>query len=102
MTSSSFFISVVHGAKNVKQVDFCLSSLNKCDAFILDGGKEQTIFVYMPSGASNLEKFKATQVANEIRDEDHAVSTSLKVVNTYFTYHENIFYNFRGTQKLKS
>ena len=86
----------------MKQVDFCLSSLNKCDAFILDGGKEQTIFVYMPSGASNLEKFKATQVANEIRDEDHAVSPSLRVMNIPPREYDNIFYNFRGTQKLKS
>ena len=97
--ASSFFIAIVHGAKNVKQVDFCLSSLNKCDAFILDGGKEQTIFVYMPSGASNLEKFKATQVANEIRDEDHAVSPSLRVMNIPPREYDNIFYNFRGTQK---
>ena len=33
--------------------------MNNSDAFILDGGKEQTIYVYQPQGASRMERFKA-------------------------------------------
>ena len=56
----------------VKQVDLGISSLNKSDCFILDCGKGQDIFVYMPEGSSRMERFKGTQAANAIRDEDHA------------------------------
>ena len=43
----------------VREVNLGASSLNKSDAFILDGGKDQNIFVYMPEGASSMERFKA-------------------------------------------
>ena len=43
----------------MREVNLGASSLNKSDAFILDGGKDQTIFVYMPEGASSMERFKA-------------------------------------------
>ena len=54
------FVSV-QGKRNIKvrEVNLGVSSLNKSDAFILDGGKDQTIFVYMPEGASSMERFKA-------------------------------------------
>ena len=53
-------------------MDLGISSLNKTDCFILDCGKGQDIFVYMPEGSSRMERFKGTQAANAIRDEDHA------------------------------
>ena len=61
-----------HTDKKVKQVDLGISSLNKTDCFILDCGKGHDIFVYMPEGSSRMERFKGTQAANAIRDEDHA------------------------------
>ena len=38
--------------------------MNNSDAFILDGGKEQTIYVYQPKGSSRMERFKA--IAGEL------------------------------------
>ena len=59
---------MVKGKRNikVKQVDLGISSLNKTDCFILDCGKGQDIFVYMPEGSSKMERFKGTQAANAI------------------------------------
>ena len=56
----------VSGKRNIKvrQVEFSSSSMNNSDAFILDGGKEQTIYVYQPKGASRMERFKA--IAGEL------------------------------------
>ena len=36
--------------------------------------------VLMPPGARRMEKFKANQVANEIRDEDHAGNEEIKLI----------------------
>ena len=41
------------------------------EVMILDNGKNHDILVLMPAGAKKMEQFKAIQVANEIRDEDH-------------------------------
>ena len=51
---------LVKGVRNikVKQVDVGIASLNKSDCFILDCGKGQDIFVYMPEGSSRMERFK--------------------------------------------
>ena len=46
--------------------------MNKSDCFILDGGKDHPILVFMPPQARKMEQFRAVQVANQIRDEDHA------------------------------
>ena len=56
------------------------SLLNKSDCFILDLGKGHDILVYMPAGARRMEKFKATQAANEIRDEDHAGDANVEII----------------------
>lgn len=56
------------------------SLLNKSDCFILDLGKGHDILVYMPKGARRMEKFKATQAANEIRDEDHAGDANVEII----------------------
>jgi len=75
----------VKGKKNVqvKQVPVDISSMNKSDCFILDGGKDHPILVYMPTGARKMEQFRAIQVANEIRDEDHAGNAEVEVVDQY-------------------
>ena len=54
--------------------------MNKSDCFILDGGKDHSILVYMPAGARKMEQFRAVQVANEIRDEDHAGNAEVEVI----------------------
>lgn len=62
------------------KVPVAASSLNKSDCFILDLGKNHSILVLMPPGARRMEKFKANQVANEIRDEDHAGNAEIKLI----------------------
>lgn len=76
---------IVKGKRNikVKQVDLALSSLNKSDCFILDGGKGQDILVYMPDGASRMESFKGTQAANAIRDEDHSGDANVEIIDAF-------------------
>ena len=62
------------------KVPLAASSLNKSDCFILDLGKNHDILVLMPPSARRMEKFKANQVANEIRDEDHAGNAEIKLI----------------------
>jgi len=76
---------IVKGKRNikVKQEDLSLSSLNKTDCFILDCGKSHDVFVYMPQGSSRMERFKANQAANEIRDEDHAGDANVEIIDAF-------------------
>ena len=62
------------------KVPLDIASMNKSDCFILDGGKNHPILVYMPPGARKMEQFRAIQVANEIRDEDHAGNAEVEVI----------------------
>ena len=75
----------VKGKRNikVKEVPVDISSLNKTDCFILDCGKAHDVFVYMPPGARKMEKFRAIQAANEIRDEDHAGDAEVKIIDEF-------------------
>jgi len=75
----------VKGKRNVRveQVEVSIDAMNKSDCFILDGGKGKAILVFMPPGARRMEKFRATQVANEIRDEDHAGDSEVIIVDEY-------------------
>jgi len=88
---------MVKGKRNikVKQVDLGISSLNKTDCFILDCGKGQDIFVYMPEGSSRMERFKGTQAANAIRDEDHAGEGEVKIVDA-FSDESSMFFEALG------
>ena len=54
------------------QVPLDISSLNRFDSFILDGGKGRGVMVFRPRGTNRFEKIKATAVANDIKNEDHA------------------------------
>ena len=38
------------------------------------------ILVMMPPGARKMEQFRATQIANEIRDEDHAGNAEVEII----------------------
>jgi len=76
----------VKGKRNVQimEVPLSVSSLNRSDCFILDGGKNHGILVLMPPGARKMEQFRATQVANEIRDEDHAGNAEVEIIDNNF------------------
>ena len=37
----------------------------------------------MPPGARKMEQFRATQIANEIRDEDHAGNAEVEIIGEY-------------------
>jgi len=89
---------IVKGKKNVqvKQVPMDVSSMNKSDCFILDGGKNHSILVYMPAGARKMEQFRAIQVANEIRDEDHAGHAEVEVIDQY-TGNSKKFFELLGS-----
>lgn len=39
--------------------------------------------VYMPKGARKMEKFRANQAANEIRDEDHAGDANVEIIGRF-------------------
>ena len=73
----------VKGKRNikVKQVTIDGAQINKADCWILDEGKGGKILVYMPPGASKMEQFKATNAANQIRDEDHAGSATVEILS---------------------
>ena len=73
----------VKGKRNikVKQVAIDGAKINKADCWILDEGKGGKILVYMPPGASKMEQFKATNAANQIRDEDHAGSATVEILS---------------------
>jgi len=65
---------IVKGKRNVQAspVPTKISSLNRFDSFILDLGKGKGIMVFRPRGTNVFEKIKATAVANDIINEDHA------------------------------
>ena len=54
--------------------------MNKSDCFILDCGKSKDILVFMPSGARRVEKYKASQAALEIKNEDHAGHGKVEII----------------------
>jgi len=84
---------MVKGKKNiqVKEVMVDITSMNNSDSFILDCGKGHDIFVYLPPKSRKLEQFRATQVANEIRDEDHAGHAEVIVVDQYSDNQDKFF-----------
>ena len=73
----------VKGKRNIKirQMSIDDPNINKSDCWILDEGKGGNILVYMPPGASRMEQFKATNAANQIRDEDHAGNATVEILS---------------------
>ena len=47
----------------------------------------------MPPGARRMEKFKATQAANEIRDEDHAGDAEVVIIGEILFFFSLILCN---------
>merc|ERR1719470_387190 len=88
----------VKGKRNVqvKQVPIDISSMNQSDCFILDGGKGHPLLVFMPPGARKMEQFRAVQVANQIRDEDHAGHAVVEICDQ-FTENMKKFFDALGS-----
>lgn len=78
----------VKGKRNVrvKQVELSISSMNKGDCFILEAGKN--IYVYVGAKAKRVERLKAISAANLIRDQDHAGSAKVHIVDESATEDE--------------
>ncbi|KAJ1532265.1 hypothetical protein ONE63_000881 [Megalurothrips usitatus] len=74
----------VKGKRNarVRQVYADVSSMNKGDCFVLDTGKGD-ILVYVGKGAKRIEKIKATQAANMIRDQDHSGRAKVSIIDEF-------------------
>ncbi|KAK3931726.1 Gelsolin [Frankliniella fusca] len=74
----------VKGKRNVRvrQVYADISSMNKGDCFILDTGKGD-ILVFVGAGAKRVEKIKATQAANMIRDQDHHGRAKVSIIDEF-------------------
>uniref|UniRef100_A0A182N393 Gelsolin-like domain-containing protein n=1 Tax=Anopheles dirus TaxID=7168 RepID=A0A182N393_9DIPT len=83
----------IKGTKNirVRQVELAVSAMNKGDCFILDAGRE--IYVYVGPHAGRVEKLKAINFANEVRDQDHAGRSKVHIVDEFSTLtdQENFF-----------
>lgn len=73
----------VKGKRNVRvrQVPLDVASMNKGDCFILDGGRK--IFVYVGSGSKRIERLKAIQAANQVRDQDHAGKAKIVILDQF-------------------
>lgn len=61
------------------QVYADVSSMNRGDCFLLDTGKGD-ILVYVGGNAKRVEKIKATQAANMIRDQDHHGRAKVSII----------------------
>lgn len=74
----------VKGAKNirVKQVDLSVKAMNKGDCFIIDAG--DNIIVYVGAKSKRMERLKAIQAANQIRDQDHAGRSKIQIAGKFF------------------
>ncbi len=62
------------------QVPLDVSSMNKGDCFVLDSGK--VIYVYMGNSSKKVERLKAIQAANQVRDQDHAGKARIVILGT--------------------
>ncbi|XP_057374251.1 gelsolin, cytoplasmic-like [Daphnia carinata] len=73
----------VKGKRNVRirQVPLDVSSMNKGDCFVLDAGK--VIYVYMGNGSKKIERLKAIQAANQVRDQDHAGKARIVILDEF-------------------
>lgn len=73
----------VKGKKNVrvKQVKLHVSAMNKGDCFILDAGEK--IFVYQGKNSKQIERIKAINAANQIRDQDHGGRSQIEIIDEF-------------------
>ncbi|CAL4098605.1 unnamed protein product, partial [Meganyctiphanes norvegica] len=71
----------VKGRRNirVRQVACEVGAMNQGDCFILDAGKK--VYVYMGPSCRRMERVKAVHAGNAIRDEDHAGSAKVLIID---------------------
>ncbi|XP_064474510.1 gelsolin, cytoplasmic-like isoform X1 [Ornithodoros turicata] len=71
----------VKGKRNVRvrQVPLAASSMNRGDCFILDA--RDTIFIYQGHGSGRIERIKAIQIANGIRDDVHGGRSKIFIID---------------------
>ena len=62
------------------QVPLDASVLNDKDSWILDGGKGNTIYLRSSPSAKPMQKLKAVQHANSIRDDEHAGNAEVEII----------------------
>lgn len=83
----------VKGTKNVRlrQVELAVSAMNKGDCFILDADRD--VYVWVGPNANRIEKLKAINVGNDIRDQDHNGRATVQIIDefTSLTDQENFF-----------
>ncbi|ODM95069.1 Gelsolin, cytoplasmic [Orchesella cincta] len=70
----------VKGKRNVRvrEVEVSVKSMNKGDCFILDTPK--LIYVYIGRFSRRVERLKAVQAANQIRDQDHGGRVKIQMI----------------------
>ncbi|XP_042220528.1 gelsolin, cytoplasmic isoform X3 [Homarus americanus] len=71
----------VKGRRNIRirQVEVGVGSMNKGDCFILDCGSQ--VYAYMGPSSRKMERLKAIQAANAVRDDDHAGKAKVIVID---------------------
>lgn len=71
----------VKGKRHVRVhlVEPSVTSMNKGDCFILDNG--QDLFVYFGPLSKDVERLKASTVANHIRDQDHGGRAKVTIID---------------------
>lgn len=83
----------VKGTKNVRlrQVELAVSAMNRGDCFILDADRD--VYVWVGPKANRVEKLKATNVGNEIRDRDHNGRATVHIIDSFasLTEQESFF-----------
>ncbi|CAH1965250.1 unnamed protein product [Acanthoscelides obtectus] len=87
----------VKGSRNirVKQVVPSIASMNDGDCFILDVGRK--IYVYVGKKARRVEKLKAINAANQIRDQDHAGKATVTIVGDFEEFFQALGEGSKGS-----
>lgn len=70
----------VKGRRNVRlhEMPLDVASMNNGDCFILESGR--TIFIYTGPQSGRMERIKAIQAANAIRDDVHCGRSQVKII----------------------
>ncbi|KAI6173462.1 Gelsolin-like protein 1 [Aphelenchoides besseyi] len=86
------------GKRNVRcvQVDQIKESLNLGDAFILDLGTE--LYVWCPPESGRLERVKAVEYAQKIRDQERAGKPKIEVLDENWNTKTKFWDHFGGVQ----
>lgn len=76
---------LIKGSKNIRlrQVELAVSAMNKGDCFILDADRD--VYVWVGPKANRIEKLKAINVGNDIRDRDHNGRATVHIVDEFST-----------------